>query len=409
MGNGNGKQENHHEDISGYDVGDEDISGYNGGDESSVNGYGVKTEKKPKKKQRKKLKGKSTASEKKNSKITGQHSASEKNNGTILQEYKIRQTEEEKKQINELKKQIKEKEENLKNFVSKLLYDISNGFNNKGELIKIINEIITGLDHGIIGAIVENVSAGENPIENLTELGNKLDQLMRSDDEDCKNIGFALQPNKNSQVKKTLCFLKQIVIFFKNNSSVGKSNYGWYEDRLLGEINRILETIKKEESTEIKKGTVLANCPLESNSEGLRQIQAQVNEAVEIMRKNAESVLERNETLHELCERASNLQASAGQLKHTAGRVKRRQRKNSISTDVALGLLALGVIFGTVAAALWIEYQSTKNKNVHISAIIFNVATFLAFTSSIFFLCLSPCSNVEELSVCGFSSHYKLS
>uniref|UniRef100_A0A803J503 Vesicle-associated membrane protein 3 n=1 Tax=Xenopus tropicalis TaxID=8364 RepID=A0A803J503_XENTR len=56
----------------------------------------------------------------------------------------------------------------------------------------------------------------------------------------------------------------------------------------------------------------------------LQQTQAQVNEVVDIMRVNVDKVLERDQKLSELDDRADALQAGASQFETSAAKLKRK-------------------------------------------------------------------------------------
>ncbi|THD18662.1 Vesicle-associated membrane protein 2 [Fasciola hepatica] len=56
----------------------------------------------------------------------------------------------------------------------------------------------------------------------------------------------------------------------------------------------------------------------------LQQTQAQVDEVVDIMRTNVEKVLERDQKLSQLDDRAEVLQAGASQFEASAGKLKRK-------------------------------------------------------------------------------------
>jgi len=59
-------------------------------------------------------------------------------------------------------------------------------------------------------------------------------------------------------------------------------------------------------------------------SRKLQQTQAQVDEVVDIMRVNVDKVLERDQKLSELDDRADALQAGASQFEASAGKLKRK-------------------------------------------------------------------------------------
>ncbi|XP_077314369.1 vesicle-associated membrane protein 3 isoform X1 [Lithobates pipiens] len=61
-----------------------------------------------------------------------------------------------------------------------------------------------------------------------------------------------------------------------------------------------------------------------SSNKRLQQTQAQVNEVVDIMRVNVDKVLERDQKLTDLDDRADALQAGASQFETSAARLKRK-------------------------------------------------------------------------------------
>ncbi|KAK6477616.1 vesicle-associated membrane protein 3 [Huso huso] len=64
--------------------------------------------------------------------------------------------------------------------------------------------------------------------------------------------------------------------------------------------------------------------PASGNNRRLHQTQAQVNEVVDIMRVNVDKVLDRDQKLSELDDRADALQAGASQFETSAARLKRK-------------------------------------------------------------------------------------
>uniref|UniRef100_A0A8C5MIC9 V-SNARE coiled-coil homology domain-containing protein n=1 Tax=Leptobrachium leishanense TaxID=445787 RepID=A0A8C5MIC9_9ANUR len=61
-----------------------------------------------------------------------------------------------------------------------------------------------------------------------------------------------------------------------------------------------------------------------SSNRRLQQTQVQVNEVVDLMRVNVDKVLERDQKLSELDDRADALQAGASQFETSAGKLKRK-------------------------------------------------------------------------------------
>ncbi|XP_042912026.1 vesicle-associated membrane protein 1 [Parasteatoda tepidariorum] len=82
-------------------------------------------------------------------------------------------------------------------------------------------------------------------------------------------------------------------------------------------------------------------------SRRLQQTQAQVNEVVDIMRTNVEKVLERDQKLSELDDRAEALQQGASQFEQQAGKLKRKfwwKNCKMIIIMVIIGVVIVGVI-----------------------------------------------------------------
>jgi len=82
-------------------------------------------------------------------------------------------------------------------------------------------------------------------------------------------------------------------------------------------------------------------------SKRLQQTQAQVDEVVGIMRTNVEKVLERDQKLSELDDRADALQQGASQFEQQAGKLKRKfwwKNLKMILILVAIALIILIII-----------------------------------------------------------------
>ncbi|XP_070610167.1 vesicle-associated membrane protein 2-like [Erythrolamprus reginae] len=72
----------------------------------------------------------------------------------------------------------------------------------------------------------------------------------------------------------------------------------------------------------------------------LQQTQAQVNEVVDIMRVNVDKVLERDQKLSELDNRADALQAGASQFETSAAKLKRKYWWKNCKMMIILGVLS---------------------------------------------------------------------
>lgn len=71
----------------------------------------------------------------------------------------------------------------------------------------------------------------------------------------------------------------------------------------------------------------------------LQQTQAQVDEVVGIMRVNVEKVLERDQKLGELDQRADALQMGASQFEQQAGKLKRKQWWANMKMMIIMGVI----------------------------------------------------------------------
>jgi vesicle-associated membrane protein 2 len=76
----------------------------------------------------------------------------------------------------------------------------------------------------------------------------------------------------------------------------------------------------------------------------LQQTQAQVDEVVGIMRVNVEKVLERDQKLSELDDRADALQHGASQFEQQAGKLKRKYWWKNLKMMLIIGVIALIIL-----------------------------------------------------------------
>ncbi|XP_011199260.1 vesicle-associated membrane protein 2 isoform X4 [Bactrocera dorsalis] len=83
----------------------------------------------------------------------------------------------------------------------------------------------------------------------------------------------------------------------------------------------------------------------------LQQTQAQVDEVVDIMRTNVEKVLERDQKLSELDDRADALQQGASQFEQQAGKLKRKFWLQNLKMMIIMGVIGL-VVVGIIANKL---------------------------------------------------------
>merc|ERR1712003_290264 len=83
---------------------------------------------------------------------------------------------------------------------------------------------------------------------------------------------------------------------------------------------------------------------VDSCNSHLQQTQAQVQEVVGIMRGNVEKVLERDQKLSQLDDRADALQQGASQFETQAAKLKRKYWWRNIKMWIILGIVAAVVI-----------------------------------------------------------------
>ncbi|XP_063862630.1 neuronal synaptobrevin-like isoform X1 [Scylla paramamosain] len=76
----------------------------------------------------------------------------------------------------------------------------------------------------------------------------------------------------------------------------------------------------------------------------MQQTQAQVDEVVDIMRTNVEKVLERDQKLSELDDRADALQQGASQFEQQAGKLKRKMWWKNLKMMIIMGVIGVIVL-----------------------------------------------------------------
>ncbi|XP_053329513.1 vesicle-associated membrane protein 3-like [Spea bombifrons] len=87
-----------------------------------------------------------------------------------------------------------------------------------------------------------------------------------------------------------------------------------------------------------------------SSNRRLQQTQAQVDEVVDIMRVNVDKVLERDQKLSELDDRADALQAGASQFETSAAKLKRKYWwKNCKMWAILIAVIVIIIIIIIVA------------------------------------------------------------
>ncbi|XP_069967944.1 uncharacterized protein nSyb isoform X1 [Bactrocera oleae] len=95
----------------------------------------------------------------------------------------------------------------------------------------------------------------------------------------------------------------------------------------------------------------------------LQQTQAQVDEVVDIMRTNVEKVLERDQKLSELDDRADALQQGASQFEQQAGKLKRKFWLQNLKMMIIMGVIGL-VVVGIIAKAWVVPAVSAVDETV---------------------------------------------
>uniref|UniRef100_V9LHF9 Vesicle-associated membrane protein 1-like protein n=1 Tax=Callorhinchus milii TaxID=7868 RepID=V9LHF9_CALMI len=84
--------------------------------------------------------------------------------------------------------------------------------------------------------------------------------------------------------------------------------------------------------------------PNTTSNRRLQQTQAQVEEVVDIMRVNVDKVLERDQKLSELDDRADALQAGASQFESSAAKLKRKYWWKNCKMMIMLGAICAIVV-----------------------------------------------------------------
>ncbi|XP_033898002.1 synaptobrevin [Acipenser ruthenus] len=87
--------------------------------------------------------------------------------------------------------------------------------------------------------------------------------------------------------------------------------------------------------------------PNTSSNRRLQQTQAQVEEVVDIMRVNVDKVLERDQKLSELDDRADALQAGASQFESSAAKLKNKYWWKNCKMMIMMGVIG-AIIVGII-------------------------------------------------------------
>ncbi|XP_078035826.1 neuronal Synaptobrevin isoform X1 [Augochlora pura] len=89
----------------------------------------------------------------------------------------------------------------------------------------------------------------------------------------------------------------------------------------------------------------------------LQATQAQVDEVVDIMKTNVDKVLERDQKLSELDDRADALQQGASQFEQQAGKLKRKFWLQNLKMMIIMGVIALIIL--AIIVAKFMPAEST--------------------------------------------------
>lgn len=103
------------------------------------------------------------------------------------------------------------------------------------------------------------------------------------------------------------------------------------------------------------EGTSNGTQPTGSNvaANRLQQTQAQVDEVVGIMRVNVEKVLERDQKLSELDQRADALQHGASQFEQQAGKLKRKQWWANMKMMIIMGIIGVVLLIIIILSIMY--------------------------------------------------------
>ncbi|GFU43120.1 vesicle-associated membrane protein 3 [Nephila pilipes] len=118
----------------------------------------------------------------------------------------------------------------------------------------------------------------------------------------------------------------------------------------MGDVYRHSCIMSTEKPEALSPPTRQPNPQQSAASKRLQQTQAQVDEVVGIMRVNVEKVLDRDQKLSELDDRADALQQGASQFEQQAGKLKRKfWWKNCKMWAILIGVILIIIIVIVVA------------------------------------------------------------
>ncbi|CAL1295428.1 unnamed protein product [Larinioides sclopetarius] len=123
------------------------------------------------------------------------------------------------------------------------------------------------------------------------------------------------------------------------------------EWRMSESVSQCNNKMSTEGNEALSPPTRQPNPQQSASSKRLQQTQAQVDEVVGIMRVNVEKVLERDQKLSELDDRADALQQGASQFEQQAGKLKRKfWWKNCKMWAILIGVVLIIIIVIVVAS-----------------------------------------------------------
>ncbi|XP_056154034.1 vesicle-associated membrane protein 2-like [Lampris incognitus] len=105
-----------------------------------------------------------------------------------------------------------------------------------------------------------------------------------------------------------------------------------------------------------------APAPNLTSNRRLQQTQAQVDEVVDIMRVNVDKVLERDQKLSELDDRADALQAGASQFESSAAKLKNKYWWKNCKMMImmaVIGIICVGVVFSIIELSSLVQCTSS--------------------------------------------------
>ncbi|KAL9913165.1 synaptobrevin isoform X2 [Glossina fuscipes] len=100
----------------------------------------------------------------------------------------------------------------------------------------------------------------------------------------------------------------------------------------------------------------------------LQQTQAKVDEVVGIMRVNVEKVLERDQKLSELGDRADALEQGASQFEQQAGKLKRKQWWANMKMMIIMGVIGVVLLIVIIVSFMPSGSSSDHKENLQLPA-----------------------------------------